>query len=460
MNKKALLSIFVVVLLLAGAAFILWRNGSFIQSVTGREDSAVKVEGNKVTVNLVAKEAETKLAAGVDMPVWTYNGTVPGQEIRVKQGQDVTINFKNELTVNTTIHWHGYPVPFEQDGVPGLSQETIKPGETFTYQFNAKIPGTYWYHPHEDSATQIGMGLAGALIVEKKEEQQKPDQDITLMLHEWVKPESGHSMAGMDHSHMSNQDMSQMDHMAMYNLFTVNGKSGNLIDPLKVKTGEKVRLRFINAGNQVRFMDFGSVSYRVVSTDGQDIKEPAEVKGKVLPVAPGERYDVEFVVPSASFMIYDRTDRPAAKEIQIPVQNKNNKQMAKEVVNTEEFDITQYGKGQAVAGKYNKEYKLVFEDVADPSVDMGMRYTINGKSFPDGPVIDVANHDAVKISYQNKGEANHPMHVHGHFFKVLTKNGKPVTDGIYKDTLLVKPNETFEVELIANNPGNWKSLLF
>ena len=461
MSKKGrvLTSILTVVVLLAGTAFLLLRNSSFLQATTGKELANIKVEGNKVTVDLVAKETETELAPGVKMPVWTYNGTVPGQEIRVKQGQDITVNLKNELSVPATIHWHGYPVPNDQDGVPGLTQETVKPGQTFTYNFNAKMAGTYWYHSHEDSANQVGKGLAGTLIVEKNDEQQKPDKDLTVMLQEWVKPMAGmdHSnMSGMDHSQMMTQDTSTMDHMAMYNLFTVNGKSGSLIDPLKVKTGDKIRVRFINAGFQTRLMDFGNVSYKVVSTDGQDIQQPAEMKGKLLPIAAGERYDVEFTVPSSSFMIYDRTDRPAAKDIQILVENKKNKQVEKEVVNTEKFDITQYGKGKAVAAsKYNKEYKLAFEDVADPSVDMGMRYTINGKSFPNGPEIIVDNNDVVKITYENKGKAVHPMHVHGHFFKVLTKNGKPVTDNIYKDTLLVEPNEIFEIELKADNPGNW-----
>lgn len=465
MNKKIFLFLSIVVVFIGTAAFILFRNTAIFQA-NGKELSSVKVEGNTVTVNLVAKETQQELSSGVKMPVWTYGGTVPGKEIRVKQGQDVVINFKNELPVNTTIHWHGYPVPFDQDGVPGSSQPTIKPGETFTYKFNAKVAGTYWYHSHEDSANQLGKGLSGALIVEKKEENNKPAQDVTVMLNEWVKPQSDqmggmdHSqmggMAGMDHSNMSAQDMANMDHMAMYNLFTINGKSGTLIDPLKVKTGEKVRLRFINAGYQVRVMDFGNLTYKVVATDGQDIPNPGDIKGKVLPIAAGERYDVEFTVPSTSFMIYDRTPRPAAKDVKFPVQNQDNTQFAKEVVNKEEFDLTQYGvmqKGEAK--KYNKEYKLVFEDVMDPSSDMGMKYTINGKSFPDVPNIKVDKGDTVKITYVNKGQANHPMHLHGHTFKVLTKNGKPVADGIYKDTLLVKPNETYEVEFVANNPGDW-----
>lgn len=469
MKKKMGLILVFLVGVIGIAAFALIKNGA-LQNLFGTKDlAAVKVEGNQVTINLVAKETQQELAPGVKMPIWTYGGTVPGKEIRVKQGQDVIINLKNELPVNTTIHWHGYPVPFAQDGVPGLTQETIKPGQTYTYKFNAKVAGTYWYHSHEDSANQLGKGLAGALVVEKKDEQQRPGQDITMMLNEWVKPQStannssmpgmDHSqMAGiMDHSYMSAQDMASMDHMAMYNLFTVNGKSGDLIQPVQAKTGDKIRLRFINAGFQVRLMDFGSLSYKVVATDGQDLQQPGEIKGKLLPIAPGERYDVEFTMPSDSFMVYDRTQRPAAKEVKILVQNKNNPQVEKEVVNHEEFNLTQYGNTRMATGaqKYNKEYKMVFADVMDPTSDMGMKYTINGQSYPNAPELDVKEEDIVKVTYENKGQANHPMHLHGHVFKVISKNGKPVADGIYKDTLLVKPNEIYEVEFTANNPGEW-----
>ncbi|WCK54824.1 multicopper oxidase family protein [Aneurinibacillus sp. Ricciae_BoGa-3] len=407
----------------------------------------------------------------------------------MKQGQEVVVNLKNELQKNVTIHWHGYPVPSEMDGVPGVSQNSIKPGQTFTYKFKATVPGTYWYHSHVDSVHQIDKGLYGAFIVEKKDEPQV-NKDYTVILDEWETGTSKntHSMNGMDHSQMQNmshgdmgnmssdgmnnmsgdsmQNMSQqqmeskmnMDHMASYNLFTVNGKSGSLIEPVQVKTGDKVKLRFINAGYQLRLMDFGNVSYKVVATDGQDIQQPADIKNKLLPVAPGERYDVEFIVPSTSFAIMDRTQRPAAKDIKILVKNQDNNQVAQSgQMNSQLFDVTNYGKGQIeIPKKFNKQFKMVFQDVMDPSSDMGMKYTINGKSFPNTEPLNVNKNEWVKVTFENKGQANHPMHLHGHSFIVLSKNGVPLKGSpIIKDTLNVKPNETFEIAFHATNPGDW-----
>jgi FtsP/CotA-like multicopper oxidase with cupredoxin domain len=452
-------------------------------------------QGNQVIVDLVAKESQQEMKPGLTMPVWTYGGKVPGQEIRVKQGQEVVVNLKNELPDNVTIHWHGYPVPSEMDGVPGMSQNSIKPGETFTYKFKATVPGTYWYHSHKNSAAQVDKGLYGALIVEKPNEA-KQDKDYTLILDEWetavAKGDSmegmdhskmggmsgndngdnnSQSMNGMDHSKMGNMNMSNnstnsngqsmqmMDHMASYDLFTVNGKSGSLIEPLAAKTGETVRLRFINAGYQLRLMDFGNVPYKVVTTDGQDIQGPQEIKGKLLSIGPGERYDVVLTVPSSSFEIIDRTERPAAKDVKITVQNQDNKTVVQNNnVATDVLDITTYGKAttKPEKRKYDKEFKMVFEDVMDHSSDMGMKYTINGKSFPDTEKLMVKKGEYVKVTYVNKGQANHPMHLHGHFVKVLSKNGKPVSGSpIIKDTLTVKPGETYEVEFVADNPGNW-----
>lgn len=140
------------------------------------------VKGPEVT--LVAKEEKQKLSSGVIVPVWTFNGSSPGPEIRVKKGEKVKVTLKNELPAPVSIHWHGYPVPNNMDGIPGVTQDAVESGKSFTYEFEANVPGTYWYHSHQDSVNQLDRGLYGALIVEDTNE--KYDKDYTLMLDEWV----------------------------------------------------------------------------------------------------------------------------------------------------------------------------------------------------------------------------------------------------------------------------------
>src|SRR5687767_11969409 len=117
---------------------------------------------------LVAKEVEVELQPGTTVKAWTYNGTMPGPEIRVTEGDLVRVTLKNELPTGTTIHWHGVDVPNDMDGPAGLSQAPVEPGESFTYEFIATPGGTRWYHTHTDVSTQILLGLYGSFIVEPK----------------------------------------------------------------------------------------------------------------------------------------------------------------------------------------------------------------------------------------------------------------------------------------------------
>ena len=235
---------------------------------------------------LVAKETKWELLPGVEVNAWTYNGQVPGPEIRVKEGDRVRVVLKNQLTVPTTIHWHGLIVPSKMDGVPGISMSEVKPGESYTYEFIAKPSGTFWYHPHFDSVNQISKGLYGPFIVEPKARDLKVDREYTLMMSEWVVPPKQESQAGHSMEKMGGG-------MQEANYFTINGKSAPAIPPMKVKKGEHIRVRFINAGNQVHPMHLHGHAFKIISTDGYSLPNKGQWKD-TLPVNAGERFDVIF----------------------------------------------------------------------------------------------------------------------------------------------------------------------
>ncbi len=235
---------------------------------------------------LVAKETTWELLPGVKVNAWAYNGQIPGPEIRVKEGERVKIIFQNQLPVPTTIHWHGLIVPAKMDGVPGVSMPEVKPGETYTYEFIAKPSGTFWYHPHFDSVNQISKGLYGAFIVEPKVADVKVDREYILMMSEWVVPPKQETQAGHSMEKMGGG-------MQEANYFTINGKSAPAIPPMKVKKGEHVRVRFINAGNQVHPMHLHGHAFKIISTDGYSLPNKGQMKD-TLPVNAGERFDVIF----------------------------------------------------------------------------------------------------------------------------------------------------------------------
>lgn len=439
---------------------------------------------------LTAQEANLELKEGVSMPVWTYNGSVPGQEIRVRQGDFVQVELKNNLKEPVTIHWHGYPLNSAMDGVPGVNEDSVKPGETFTYEFSADVAGTYWYHSHQEGSKQVDKGLYGALIVEPKD-QPRPDKDYTLILDEWMsnpteemgsmsgmnmsssssnsQGQSSTSMPGMDMSGMNNANnepkdpvMNEEEMMAYaYDIYTVNGKSGDLIEPLKAKNGEVVRLRLINAGYRTHGIHIPSQEFKVVSTDGQDINGAGLIKDQILMIAPGERYDIEFKVNSKqNFNIDAHDDNGYNDQLVIPFNVTDGDGTTFEedaMADYSEFDLTSYGtpsKGTFdTAQTFSVNYNV---DLNTNVADGVLQYTINGKVFKELPALKVKTGDTVKLTYTNNSKVSHSMHLHGHFFQILSKNGAPLTGApIMKDTLMIKPGESYEVAFKADNPGRW-----
>jgi FtsP/CotA-like multicopper oxidase with cupredoxin domain len=225
--------------------------------------------------------------------VWSYNGTVPGPEIRVRQGERLRITVENQLAEETTVHWHGVRVPNAMDGVPQLTQKPIAPGESFVYEFDAPDAGTYWYHPHERSFEQVGRGLYGPLIVEEEEPIQV-DRDITWVLDDWrllpdaqISDDFGNFM---DASHNGR----------VGNTVTVNG---HILESFPVRAGERMRLRLINAANARIFaLEFQDHRSTVIALDGQPVAPHEPAGGRVI-LGPAMRAD----------LVFDMTGRPGER---------------------------------------------------------------------------------------------------------------------------------------------------
>lgn len=416
--------------------------------------------------HLYALEGTNEIVKGVYKPIWGYNGRVPGEEIRVTQGDFVEVTLTNILPDPVTIHWHGYPLNSAMDGVPGINQDAIRQGESFTYRFSADVPGTYWYHSHQKGSSQVDKGLYGALIVEPKV-WDKPDKDFTLILDEWTESNGGmESMQGMGNSTAtfnSAEEASLAEEKAMsdmYNIYTVNGKSGELISPLDVNQGDVVRLRFINAGYRSHTVHIPGTNIKVVSTDGQDINGAQIIKDKLVTISPGERYDIEFAVEDTkSFYIDFHDNNKFNEQIKIPVYVNDNKQefIAEDLEELELLNFTDYGTPTDGSYLLKQEYDEVYEiDLGIKLKDGSLKYTLNGETFTDLPSLKLTKGNLVQVTYTNKSNVDHPMHLHGHFFQVIAKDGKAVSGAtLSKDTLLIKPNESYTIAFRADNPGEW-----
>ncbi len=217
------------------------------------------MDGDVKVFELTAEEIEWEVAPGDFRAAMAYNGQVPGPEIRVQLGDRVRIIFNNELAESSAIHYHGLIVPNDQDGVPGLTQPLVLPGETYTYEFDVVNAGSHMYHSHMNGAVQIPMGLLGAFIVEDGTET-PVDQDVTLILND--------GPLG----------------------YTINGKGFPATVPIVAQLGDRVRIRYMNEGLQIHPMHLHGMPQLVVAKDGYAL--PVPHMEDTVTVAPGERIDV------------------------------------------------------------------------------------------------------------------------------------------------------------------------
>lgn len=430
--------------------------------------------GNEI--NIVAKEASHQLNNDITVDAWTFNGSVPGAQIRVKQGETVKINLKNELPDPVSIHWHGIRVPNEMDGIPGVTQNAVQPGETFTYEFTVTDPGTYMYHTHQEAVNQMDKGLYGSFIVEPKEITY--DRDYTVMLDEWISnPENSNAMsgdmAGMDHGNMSGMEHGEgsanhegsgegMGHdMSIYDVFTMNGKSGDAVEPLKVKEGETVRIRLANIGYMSHSMHLHGHEFKVVAIDGQELNEPQEIKDQLISLAPGERYDIEFIADNpGEWYLECHGDMAGTDGMKALVKYEGNSKSTDQSNQSDSlpiFTFANYGGTKGGEFTLNQNYDVEYTMELNGN-NMDNVFTINGKTFPNNEGLTVNEGNLVKVKLVNNSPegVDHPMHLHGHFFQVLSKNGKPIEGSpIIKDTINLKPGDEYVVAFKADNPGNW-----
>jgi len=223
---------------------------------------APRMEGDIKVYDLTAAPVQWEIEPGKRVNAWVYNGQLPGPQIRVREGDRVRINVKNNLEESTAMHFHGLEVPNDQDGVPYITQAPIKPGGSHTYEFTVPNAGSHMYHSHHNAAKQVGLGLLGAFIVEPRRPRaiEKVDVDSVMILNDG------------------------------FHGYTLNGKSFPATQPIVAKLGQKVRVRFMNEGMMIHPMHLHGMHMTVIDKDGWP--QPAPWKCDTLNIAPGERWDV------------------------------------------------------------------------------------------------------------------------------------------------------------------------
>jgi FtsP/CotA-like multicopper oxidase with cupredoxin domain len=386
---------------------------------------------------------------------WTYNGMIPGPEIRVKQGDRLRVTFTNRLPVMTTVHWHGIRLPNAEDGVAGITQDAIKPGDTYTYEFVAKDAGTFMYHSHQDTFVQMLKGLYGALIVESASPPDV-DHDRAIILHETP----GDNAIG--------PGMNGYLKLGVKQAPAFNGITDDL--HIEAKPGEVVRLRLIGAvqGEADGFPNYMIAAprevvlvgapFQVWAIDGNNINEPQRISAQRIPLGIGQRYDLVFKMPeSGEVRLIDTRGRNT-----VTIGLGSTPQTAN-LRNLPTFDITTYGKPgpdpvlSVKNGQFDVSYPMILgfhSGVRDDRLQLV--HTINGQDAPMMTQYLIKQGQVVRFHIVNQTEEFHVMHLHGHSFSVVMHRGKALEGSpIYIDSLLVAPHEDWDIAFVADNPGLW-----
>jgi FtsP/CotA-like multicopper oxidase with cupredoxin domain len=442
-------------------AFFLGSAGAFLAAALLVRPAQA---GSATEYRIVAKPGRKRLL-GLNRPetdVWTYDGEIPGPILRLRQGEPVRIVVENNLDQDTTVHWHGIRLPNAMDGVPGLTQPPIKPGETFIYEFTPPDAGTFWYHPHAHSLEQLGHGLAGALIVEEREPVPF-DRDIAWMLMDWRLTEEGRIAPGFGNS------MEAAMSGRIGNLVAVNGVVGS---DQPVHAGERLRLRLVNA-SLARIMALRIEDHRpiVIAIDGQPC-EPHEPEGGRLVLGPAMRIDLMLEMrgePGRRYAVIDNYydglsytltslvygDRPPLDgEADAPFALARNPLPEPEPGAAERHELALQG-GMMGGGMMSGMGGMMSGMSHDAA------WAINGTSMTgDGhagmvPLVTLERGRSHILILRNETAWWHPMHLHGHSFKLLSRQGKSVPYGQWADTVLLAPKDVIECAFVADNPGDW-----
>ncbi len=423
--------------------------------------SAVQSSRSVSELKLVAVPARWPIVGKPhpDTAVWSYDGRLPGPEIRVRQGEPVRIIVENKLEQDTTVHWHGIRLPIAMDGVPGLTQPPIKPGESFVYSFTPPDAGTFWYHPHANSLEQLGRGLAGALIVEEPEAI-PVDRDVLWLLADWRLRSDVQIASGFGNA------MEAVMAGRIGNTVTLNGA---VTDEVPVRAGERIRLRLVNAAlariMALRFEDHRPV---VVAIDGQPC-DPHEPQGSRLLLGPAMRIDVILEMrgePGRRYRVvddfyrgfaywvtelaYDERPPGRAQPLEGSLALPSNPLPEPDLARAERHVLTLQGGMMGGGGMGGMR-----------GMGHGATWGINGRSMTgDGhagmaPLLTLQLGGSYILTLRNETAFWHPVHFHGHTFRVLSRNGSPVPHWQWADSVLLPPRETVDIAFVADNPGDW-----
>ena len=431
------------------------------------EDRRVRPDAAIRSFALTARPATIDLG-GATAATWAYDDVLPGPVLRARRGEVLEVLVRNTLVEPTSVHWHGVALRNDMDGVHDVTQSPIRPGELFTYRFALPDAGTHWYHSHH--GLQADRGLYGPLIVDDPDDPGRYDTEHIIVLDDWIDglgatPDDvrralhdpaagadagggGAGVVGRFRSDLLGGDAGSI----RYPLHLCNGRADR--PTLAVAPRGRTRLRIINAGAETAYrIAVGGHRLTVTHSDGFPV-EPVEVDTVLIGM--GERYDVEVSLADGAWPFVALAEGKGAQ--------------TGAVLRTTSTPGTTTATPDPDARPAALDGRLLTYDdlravaavrfgVFSPSVERettltgrnaGYHWGIDGEAYPANGAVDVRPGDHLRLTMRNTTKMWHPMHLHGHTFRL---GDRP--DGPRKDTVMVRPGETLAFDTVCDNPGQW-----
>jgi FtsP/CotA-like multicopper oxidase with cupredoxin domain len=376
-----------------------------------------------------------------------YNGSAPGPLLRMQEGKPVTIQVFNDTNEAELVHWHGLRIPSAVDGAMEEGTPMLPPHGSALYTFTPGPSGTRWYHTHVRAGQNLKRatytGQFGFVYIDPLREPGAYDQEVFIALKEWE-------------PYLSNKGEDDDSVDVAYKAFSINGRELGYADPIRVKAGQRVLFRILNASATItRRIAAAGHQFRVIAMDGNPVAVPRQVGA--LELGPAERIDaiVEMNQPGVWILgATDDHDREHGMGIVIEYSGQGG-QPRWTPPSTERWDYRLFGNPRGEEPSSLDPSLPVIPLVIEKKfaghhwVD---NWTINGKEFPKTDPIRVRANQKYRLLFDNRSNEAHPLHLHRHTFELANVEGAEMS-GVFKDVVVVQPNSKLGVNLIANNPG-------
>jgi FtsP/CotA-like multicopper oxidase with cupredoxin domain len=395
-----------------------------------------------------------EISPGVNIKTTAYNGQVPGPLLRLREGAPVTIDVTNATDTADLVHWHGLFTDALNDGAMEEGSPMIAPGAVLRYHLTPEPAGTRWYHTHNSAGSNLSIatytGQFGFLLVDGKGDSGHYDQEVFLAIHHWepsfVPMAETMQMQSANHPLTSGSDVG-------YQYATINAHRLGAGEPIRVKQGQKVLMRLLNASaTENVILALPGHTFKVIAMDGNPVPNPREVETVSLAVA--ERVDaiVEMNAPGV-WVLGSTLEKARAMGLGVVVEyaGKTGAPVWK-YPSVIPWDYAQFASATATPAP-DETISLAFMDLGPKQDAKFDTWAINGKSWPDVDPIVVRKGKRYRLVLQNVSGDQHPMHLHRHSFELATIGDKPVS-GLHKDTVNLMPLETISVDFTADNPGD------